>query len=187
MMYWTGRKAEKFPILRDCAAGFSGVTMPLSGSQALSRQSVNTREGHSAVTVRYYFTRSCASASSLSSRCIYRWVVAMLACPSNLRAYSMPFSRQIFVPHSWRARYSTRSRGRPARSRSREYDAISDYGFWISDLTVQMVKRRSEVQNPKSEIPDPKSFGGPAGRHGASPASRIPASRGTCVPVLCHI
>ena len=41
----------------------------------------------------------------------------MFVCPSSRRAYSIPFSRQIFVPHSCRARYSTRSRGRPARSR----------------------------------------------------------------------
>jgi len=32
-----------------------------------------------------------------------------------------PLSRQIFVPHSCRARYSTKSRGSPAKSRSREY------------------------------------------------------------------
>src|SRR5262249_8909135 len=79
------------------------------------------RQRHSAVTVSHYSTRSCASASSRSSRCMYLCVVEMLAWPSNRRAYSIPFSRQIFVPHSCRARYSTRSRGRPARSRRRKY------------------------------------------------------------------
>jgi hypothetical protein len=65
--------------------------------------------------------RSCASASSRSSRCMYLCVVEMIACPNRRRAYSIPFSRQIFVPHSCRVRYSTRSFGRPMLSRSREY------------------------------------------------------------------
>src|SRR5262245_917797 len=58
----------------------------------------------SAVTVsHYYSTRSCASASSRSSRCMYLCVVEMFACPRSRRAYLIPFSRQIFVPHSCRA------------------------------------------------------------------------------------
>ncbi len=52
---------------------------------------------------------------------MYRCVVEIFECPSNRRANSIPFSRQTFVPHSWRAKYSTKSRGRPATSRSREY------------------------------------------------------------------
>ena len=39
----------------------------------------------------------------------------MFVCPSSRRAYSIPFSRQIFVPHSWRARYNTRSFGRASQ------------------------------------------------------------------------
>jgi hypothetical protein len=31
---------------------------------------------------------------------MYRWVVEMFECPSNRRAYSIRFSRQIFVPWS---------------------------------------------------------------------------------------
>jgi hypothetical protein len=34
---------------------------------------------------------------------MYRWVVLMFVWPSSRRAYSIPFSRQIFVPHSCRA------------------------------------------------------------------------------------
>src|SRR5579863_565950 len=34
----------------------------------------------------------------------------MFVCPSSRRAYSIPFSRQIFVPHSWRARGENDSR-----------------------------------------------------------------------------
>src|SRR5262249_51914321 len=41
----------------------------------------NPRFSSSAVTVTHYSTRSCASASSRSSRCMWRRVVAMLACP----------------------------------------------------------------------------------------------------------
>ena len=52
---------------------------------------------------------------------MYRCVVEMFACPSSRRAYSIPFARQTFVPHSCRAKYKTKSRGSPAKSRSREY------------------------------------------------------------------
>src|SRR5258707_596138 len=43
----------------------------------------------------------------------------MFECPSSRRAYSIPFSRQIFVPHSWRARDRARSLGTPAWLRRR--------------------------------------------------------------------
>jgi hypothetical protein len=48
-------------------------------------------------------TRSCASANSVSSRCMYRGVVEMFVCLNRWRPYSIPFSRRIVVPHSCRS------------------------------------------------------------------------------------
>jgi hypothetical protein len=64
---------------------------------------------------------TCEPARSWSSRCIYRCVVEMLEWPRSGRAYSIPFSRQILVGHSWRARCRTKSVGNPDMSRRREY------------------------------------------------------------------
>jgi hypothetical protein len=41
-------------------------------------------------------------ANAFSSRCMYLCVVEMVACARSLRANSMPFALQIFVPHSAR-------------------------------------------------------------------------------------
>jgi len=49
----------------------------------------------------------------------------MSACPSRRPAYPIPFSRQVFVPHSCRAKYRTRSFGSPALSRRLTHVAVA--------------------------------------------------------------
>ena len=53
--------------------------------KCLSKSDLRRRQ-HIAANVSHYSTRSCASASSRSSRCMYLCVVEMLACPSSRRA-----------------------------------------------------------------------------------------------------